>query len=172
MGESMAKGKRVLPETGTAVPIIRQPTEGKVVGVRGGRMTFKALCEQTGGAYAIVEQQIPASQGPPPHVHRHETEICSILQGQFEVTIGGQKMTVSAGAIVVAPQDIAHTFRNVAPDEGRFLLTFIPGRFANYFIEAEKRTACPTTIARPSRQFSPAAMSRSWNEGGAELGAV
>ena len=43
----------------------------------------------------------------------------------------------SAGAIVVAPGDIPHTFRNVGPDEGRFLLTFIPGRFANYFIEAD-----------------------------------
>jgi quercetin dioxygenase-like cupin family protein len=76
-------------------------------------------------------------QGPPPHVHRHETEVFYILEGQFEVAIGGQKMTVSAGAMVVAPRDIAHTFRNVGPDEGRFLLTFIPGRFANYFIEAD-----------------------------------
>jgi len=42
---------------------------GKVLGVLGGRMTFKMLSEQTGEAYAIVEQQIPAGQGPPPHVH-------------------------------------------------------------------------------------------------------
>ena len=33
--------------------------------------------------------------------------------------------------MVVAPRDIPHTFRNVGPDEGRFLLTFIPGRFAS-----------------------------------------
>jgi quercetin dioxygenase-like cupin family protein len=53
------------------------------------------------------------------------------------VTIGGQKMAGSAGAMVVAPRDIPHTFRNVGPDEGQFLLTFIPGRFANYFIETD-----------------------------------
>jgi hypothetical protein len=52
MGESMAEGKHFLPETETAVPIICQPSEGKVVGVLGGRMTFKVLSEQTGGAYA------------------------------------------------------------------------------------------------------------------------
>ena len=59
MGESMAEGKPFLPETETAVPIICQLSEGKVVGVLGGRMTFKVLSEQTGGAYAIVEPRIP-----------------------------------------------------------------------------------------------------------------
>jgi quercetin dioxygenase-like cupin family protein len=137
MGESMAEDKPFLPETETAVPIICQPGEGKVVGVLGGRMTFKVLDDHTGGAYAIVEQQIPAGQGPLLHVHRHETEIFYILEGQFEVTIGGQKMAVSVGVMVVAPRDIPHPFRNVGPHEGRFLLTFIPGRFANYFIEAD-----------------------------------
>jgi quercetin dioxygenase-like cupin family protein len=137
MGASMAEGQHVLPETGTAVPIICQPSKGKVVGVLGGRMSFKMLSDLTGGAYAIVEQQIPAGQGPPLHVHRHETEIFYILEGQFEVTIGGQKMAMSAGAMVVALLDIPHTFRNVGPDEGWFLLTFIPGRFARYFIEAD-----------------------------------
>lgn len=39
--------------------------------------------------------------------------------------------------MVVAPRDIPHTFLNVGPDEGRFLLTFIPGRFAYYCIAAD-----------------------------------
>ena len=56
----MAEGKHFLPETETAVPILCQPSAGKVLGVLGGRMTFKVLSEQTGEAYAIVEQQIPA----------------------------------------------------------------------------------------------------------------
>ena len=53
------------------------------------------------------------------------------------MTIGGQEMAVSAGAMVVAPRGPPPTFRNVGPDEGRLLLTFMPGRFANYFIEAD-----------------------------------
>ena len=52
----MAEGKPFLPETETAVPLICQPSESMVVGVLGGRMTFKVLSEQTGGVYAIVEQ--------------------------------------------------------------------------------------------------------------------
>ena len=77
----MAEGKHVLPETETAVPIMCQPSEGQVVGVLSGRMTFKVLSDQTGRAYAIVEQQIPAGllerqylgdeEEPAPDAHDH-----------------------------------------------------------------------------------------------------
>jgi len=53
------------------------------------------------------------------------------------VTLGDQKIQAAAGAIVVAPRDIPHTFRNVGSQEGRLLLTVIPGRFADYFIEVD-----------------------------------
>ncbi|WP_119271584.1 cupin domain-containing protein [Taklimakanibacter deserti] len=133
----MAVDHDFLSVTETTVPIIHPPGGGKVVGVLGNQSTFKVLSEETGGAYAILEQKIPAGHGPPLHVHRHETEIFYILEGQFEVTLGDQKIQAAAGAIVVAPRDIPHTFRNVGPDEGRLLLTVIPGRFADYFIEVD-----------------------------------
>ena len=122
---------KFLPETETAVPIIRGPGEGKVVGV------LKVMSEETGGAYAILEQKIPPGYGPPLHVHRHETEIFYVLEGQFEITIGEQKVTAAAGAIVVGPRNIPHTFRNVGSEDAHLLLTVIPGRFANYFIDVD-----------------------------------
>jgi quercetin dioxygenase-like cupin family protein len=126
-----------LPETETSVPIIRGPGDGKVVGVLRDQSTFKVLSEETNGAYAILEQKIPPGHGPPLHVHRHETEIFYILEGDFEVTIDGKKVPAPAGAMVVGPRDIPHTFRNVGTREGRMLLTVIPGNFANYFIEVD-----------------------------------
>jgi quercetin dioxygenase-like cupin family protein len=125
-----------LSETETAIPIIRGSGEGKVVGVLRDQSTFKVLSEETGGAYAILEQKIPPGHGPPLHVHRHETEIFYVLDGQFEITIGGQKLS-AAGAIVVGPRNIPHTFRNIGSQDARLLLTVIPGRFANYFIEVD-----------------------------------
>ena len=61
---------KFLPETETTVPIIRGSGEGKVVGVLRDQSTFKVTSEETGGAYAILEQKIPAGHGPPLHVHR------------------------------------------------------------------------------------------------------
>jgi quercetin dioxygenase-like cupin family protein len=135
MGDEMSQD--FLPETETPVPIIRGPGEGKVVGVLRDQSTFKVLSEETGGAYAILEQKIPAGHGPPLHVHRHETEIFYVLDGRFEITIGGQKLSAAAGAIVVGPRNIPHTFRNIGSQDARLLLTVIPGRFANYFIEVD-----------------------------------
>src|SRR5690349_10059019 len=90
-----------LRETETAVPIIRGPGEGKVVGVLRDQSTFKVLSEETGGAYAVLEQKIPPGHGPPLHVHRHKTEIFYVLDGRFEITIGERKVSATAGAIVV-----------------------------------------------------------------------
>lgn len=118
----MTERRDFLPETETKVPIIQPPGGGKVVGVLRDQSTFKVLSEQTNGAYAILEQKIPAGHGPPLHVHRHETEIFYILDGQFEVSIGDQKVPAPPGAIVVGPRDITHLSqcrlerREIAPD--------------------------------------------------------
>lgn len=126
-----------LPETETRVPIIHPPGSGKQVGVVGGRSTFKVLNAETGGAYALLEQEVPPGGGPPLHVHRHETEIFYILEGQFELTVGERKITAPAGTTATCPRDIPHTFRNVGPTTGRLLLTVIPGRFADYFLDVD-----------------------------------
>jgi quercetin dioxygenase-like cupin family protein len=126
-----------LPETETKVPIVHAPGSGHVVGVLGSRSTFKVLSEQTGGAYALLEQEILPGHGPPLHVHRHETEIFYILEGQFEVTLGGETIDAPPGAMVLGPRNISHTFRNVGTTPGKLLLTVIPGRFSNYFQDVD-----------------------------------
>ena len=61
---------KFLPETETTVPIIRGPGEGKVVGVLRDQSTFKVTSEETGGAYAILEQNPAGTRAaapcPPP----------------------------------------------------------------------------------------------------------
>jgi quercetin dioxygenase-like cupin family protein len=113
----MTDGKGILPETETTVPIINPPGWGKVVGVLGARSTFKVLSAQTGGAYAVLEQQVPAGHGPPLHVHRHEPKIFCILEGQFELTRGCQNVAAPAGALAIGPRDISNTFRKCRPDD-------------------------------------------------------
>jgi len=124
--------------TETPVPIIHPPGDGKTVGVLRSKSVFKVESHQTQGAYAILEQDIPAGHGPPLHVHRHETEIFYILEGDFEIRIGGQTIPASRGAIATCPRDIPHTFRNVGKTHGKLLLTVIPGRFSEYFAEVDQ----------------------------------
>ncbi len=134
----MANPQPFLPATETTVPIVHAPGGGKVVGVLGARSYFKVQSAETGGAYAVLEQEIPAGHGRPLHVHRHETEIFYILEGDFEITLGDKKIAAKAGAFAVGPRDIPHTFRNVGVTMGRMLLTVLPGRFSEYFVEVDQ----------------------------------
>lgn len=134
----MTNPSTFLPETETAVPIVHGPGEGTKVGVLTSHTLFKVLPEQTGGAYAILEQDIPSGIGPPLHVHKHETEIFYVLEGDFEIRIGGDVVQAPAGAMAVCPREIPHTFRNVGPSSGKLLLTVIPGHFGNYFREVNE----------------------------------
>ena len=133
----MAINPPFLPQTETAVPIVHPPGGGKAVGVLGAQSTFKVTSAQTGGAYALLEQEVPPGHGPPLHVHRHETEIFYILEGEFEITIGNERIPAPRSAMAVGPRDIPHTFRNVGTSTGRLLLTVIPGRFADYFLDVD-----------------------------------
>jgi quercetin dioxygenase-like cupin family protein len=126
-----------LPRSELAAPIVRSAGEGKTVGVVRGRTTFKILPAETGGAYAVLEQQVPPGSGPPLHVHRHETEIFYVLAGTFEFTVAGQTFRGTAGTLVAGPRGVPHTFRNVGSSEARLLLTVIPGAFAQYFLDVD-----------------------------------
>jgi len=126
----------MLEETETKVPILR--TRGKAdeeVNVLDGRTRVMVHPDEVGNAYALFEQTIPAGKGPPMHVHRHETEIFYVVEGEFELFIGAETVRAGPGAVMVGPRDIPHTFRNVGDTPGILHLTVIPGNFGHYFIE-------------------------------------
>ncbi|MEP9377382.1 cupin domain-containing protein [Aquabacter sp. CN5-332] len=128
----------MLETTETSVPIVSLPdAEGAEVNVLDGRTRIMVRPDQVNGAYAILEQVIPPGKGPPLHVHRHETEVFYIVEGTFEFRVAGDTLVVGPGANVLGPRDIPHTFRNVGETPGRLVLTIIPGRFGNYFIEVD-----------------------------------
>jgi quercetin dioxygenase-like cupin family protein len=132
-------GTAMLEETETLVPIISLiGEEHEVVRVVEGHSRVLVRSEQVKGSYGILEQQIPPGKGPPLHVHRHETEIFYVLEGQFEFRIGDQVVTGGPGTNAVCPRDIPHTFRNVGSGAARLLLTIIPGHFLNFFLEVDK----------------------------------
>ncbi len=128
---------KFLPETETTVPIIRGPGEGKVVGVLRDQSTFKVLSEETGGAYAILEQKIRPGHGPRSMFTASETEIFLLLEGEFEITIGGQKVTAAAGAIVVGPRDIPPHVPQRRLARRAPASDCHPQGFANYFIDVD-----------------------------------
>jgi mannose-6-phosphate isomerase-like protein (cupin superfamily) len=120
-------------ETETLVPIIRTRDDHETVRVVKGVTRFLVHGREVSDAYAIIEQIIPPGGGPPMHVHRHETEIFFVVEGQFEIVVGDQTVTGPAGASAVCPRDIPHTFRNISDVPARLTVTIIPGHFGEFF---------------------------------------
>ena len=72
-------------------------------------MRLIATAAGTEGRLTVFEQVTPSGWGPPRHIHSREDEIVYILDGTYEISLGDERRTVSAGACAVLPRG----FRNI-----------------------------------------------------------
>jgi mannose-6-phosphate isomerase-like protein (cupin superfamily) len=102
---------------------------------RGSVMYFKALAEQDGGDFSLMERTLPAGgRRPPPHRHTNCSEAYFVLDGLVSVTVADEELTVEPEGFVLVPRGTAHTFGNAAEREARLLVIHAPAMDA-YFAE-------------------------------------
>jgi quercetin dioxygenase-like cupin family protein len=135
-------------------PILMDADGGHTFTMLGTSMRFIATAASTGGRYTMLEQVTPPGWGPPRHIHSREDEIFYILEGSYELHVGRERRTVSAGASAVLPRGIPHGFRNVASTPGRLLCVITPGGLDEYFLAVAKCSPPPSPaqlieLARP-----------------------
>ena len=68
--------------------------------MRGGWLSFLALGEQTGGAYALIETANDPATGVRLHVHEREDETWFVLEGEYTFEVGGQTFRAGPGDCV------------------------------------------------------------------------
>ena len=102
---------------------------------RGSVMYFKALAEQDGGDFSLMERTLPVGgRRPPPHRHTNCSEAYFVLDGLVSVTVADEELTVEPEGFVLVPRGTAHTFGNAAEREARLLVIHAPAMDA-YFAE-------------------------------------
>ena len=68
---------------------------------------------ETAGEYVEMEFVLPSGcVSPPPHVHPRQVEEYEVLEGTFDVMVGGQWQTLAPGESASVPVGALHTFRN------------------------------------------------------------
>jgi mannose-6-phosphate isomerase-like protein (cupin superfamily) len=83
---------------------------------RGSVMYFKALAEQDGGDFSLMERTLPPKgRRPPPHRHTNCSEAYFVLDGQVSVIVDGEERIVGPEGFVLIPRGTAHTFGNAGP---------------------------------------------------------
>jgi mannose-6-phosphate isomerase-like protein (cupin superfamily) len=100
---------------------------------RGSVMLFKALAEQDGGDFSLMERTLPAGgRRPPAHRHGNCSEGYFVLDGLVSVEVGGDEKTVGPQEFLLVPRGTVHTFGNAAERESRLLVIHAPAMDA-YF---------------------------------------
>ena len=80
---------------------------------RGSVMAFKALAEQDGGDFSLMERTLPpGGRRPPPHRHTSCSEAYFGLDGLIAVTVAGEDQTLGPEDFLLVPRGTVHTFGN------------------------------------------------------------
>jgi quercetin dioxygenase-like cupin family protein len=119
-------------------------------------LLVKVFSADTGGAYCVMELTLPPGGGAPQHVHYHEDEIITVMEGTLSVTSAdGRDHKAAVGSVVRLPKGARHAFRNATDAPVRVLITAIPGGLDNYFaaLGALDKDATQDDVTAINRQF-------------------
>jgi quercetin dioxygenase-like cupin family protein len=101
---------------------------------RGGHIEVKVAAAETGGAFALLEFNVPpGGTGSPLHYHLETQETFYLLEGELTLTMGERTERVVAGSLAHIPPRVAHRFVNDGPGVARLLIVLAPGSFEAYF---------------------------------------
>lgn len=97
--------------------------------MRNTRLTSRAD-HRIGTAEFIVP---PNTTGHPPHWHQMHDEIFLVTTGTVQFRGANGIVDARPGDCVVVPIGAPHTFSNIGQEEARFVNTFNPSYYINYF---------------------------------------
>jgi quercetin dioxygenase-like cupin family protein len=128
-------------------PILRQPGDGRTIGVVGDVYRFLATGEDTNGKYAMWHATVPPGGGPPPHIHSREEEAFFILEGEITLYLGAERLIAGAGMFANMPIGSQHCFKNETEKPARLLITVAPAGLEKMFFEIAQPVAPGATSA-------------------------
>jgi mannose-6-phosphate isomerase-like protein (cupin superfamily) len=77
----------------------------------------------------VVEWELDGPfAGPPLHHHALNVDAFFVLEGELELTLGGEEQVVGAGGLAAVPLGVDHTFNHRRDDAMRILNIHAPGR--------------------------------------------
>ncbi|MBK8293657.1 MAG: cupin domain-containing protein [Solirubrobacterales bacterium] len=95
---------------------------------------------ESGGEFVEMEFVLPAGcLPPPPHIHPHQVESYTVLEGSIEIVINGIWRTLGPGESASVPIGASHTFRNCSGSTIRVQNWHRPAmRFESFIQEASE----------------------------------
>jgi quercetin dioxygenase-like cupin family protein len=105
---------------------VHQPGEAELRWLGETATYFLATGEQTGGAFALVDERATQGESVPLHVHPEDMESFYVLEGELTFYVGdGPGIRAAAGSFVHVPGGAVHGFR-VESESARYLILTTP----------------------------------------------
>jgi mannose-6-phosphate isomerase-like protein (cupin superfamily) len=125
----------------------------------GNRLTICVAGARTGGAFSSVDFRVAPGFVAPPlfHANTREDWWGQVLEGEIAVEDqGGATRIVGAGGWVYVPRGTPFRWWNARSEPARWLLSYAPGGFEQYFVElaeamAQSPPRGPEGLAAPAR---------------------
>ena len=130
--------------------MVKEPNEGRSIGIVGDIYRFLATGEETGGRYSMFEATVLPGGGPPPHIHRREDETFYVLEGEITFQIGDERCVAGPGTFIHMPIGYQHAFKNDTDQPAKTLISFIPAGLEGMFLEVGKNLAEGESPDEPS----------------------
>ncbi|MFI5152458.1 MAG: cupin domain-containing protein [Chitinophagales bacterium] len=122
-------------EATTKTPKVVSSKEGTKLNILGHEVTVK-LHSWDGNDNYVFSMISPPGSGIPPHVHTKEDEMVYILEGQFEVMIGGEVFKATSGDCLNLVRNIPHGYTITGTSDAKTLWCVSPGKnFEEFFDE-------------------------------------
>lgn len=103
--------------------------------------------EETGKAFAAIQQTSPPGGGPPPHIHQNEDEVFTVIEGEFELFDGSSWRKIAKGQATGALCGRVHTFRNCGDTPGTIQTVIVPGTGFEKYLEEISTLNMPSDAA-------------------------
>jgi quercetin dioxygenase-like cupin family protein len=106
-----------------------EPGQGKVLNIKGGRITFKVTSSISNDQLGVYEIYLePGTVGAQLHYHRYMDETFVVTEGTLAVTHGRAKVSAKAGSVIHVPRFTPHAFANESDKPVTVMLVFNPAQ--------------------------------------------
>jgi quercetin dioxygenase-like cupin family protein len=101
----------------------------------------KVAALDTGGAYALMEDNLKLEFSLGLHLHRKHAETFYVLENTVNFYLDGDWIAAKAGACVHIPPDVPHALDLPPGGTGRLLMIFQPAGFDQFLAELQRMSA-------------------------------
>jgi hypothetical protein len=106
---------------------------GNPLNILGMPLRFLCNAEDTGGAWSLMEQEIPAGHGPP--AHRHDWDEAYYV--------------IDGGDFTYLPRKTVHAFKGASPSPAHVLIFAAPAHSSAFFEEVNREVrTVPADLAK------------------------